>query len=86
MLKPTLLIVDDEENITRSLARSLRDQFTVFTANTGQVALDILACESIDVILTDQRMPGMPGVDLLARAKSVSPGSIGIAASVSAMQ
>ncbi len=76
--RPAILIVDDEENVTRSLARSLRDQFQVFTASSAGEALDIIAREDIAVVLTDQRMPGLTGVELLDQVRHVRPEVVGI--------
>ena len=70
---PVVLIVDDEENVTRSLARSLRAHYTVLTASSGQAALDALEREKVAVIVTDQRMPGLTGLQLLQRARLLSP-------------
>lgn len=75
MNKLSVLIVDDEVNVTRSLARNLRDQFEVYTANSGTEALEILQQQDIAVILADQRMPGMEGVELLKAAQQISPES-----------
>lgn len=76
--RPAILIVDDEPAITRSLARSLRDSFTVFTATSAEQALDIIAREPIAVILTDQRMPDLSGTQLLEQAQSLRPQALGI--------
>lgn len=76
--RPAILVVDDEPAITRSLARSLRDRFTVFTANNASNALEIIAKEEITVILTDQRMPDLSGVQLLERARDLRPAALGI--------
>lgn len=78
MDKPILLIVDDEPNITRSLERSLRDQFIIFTAHSAEQALEVLHTQPVAVILTDQRMPGITGVELLERAKAVRPDAVGV--------
>ena len=75
MSKLSILIVDDEVNVTKSLARNLRDQFEVYTANSGLEALEILTQHDIAVILADQRMPEMEGVELLKAAQKVSPES-----------
>lgn len=73
----TLLLVDDEENILSSLKRLLRrDGYRILTANSGQAGLDILASEPVDVIVSDQRMPHMTGVEFLRIAKEHSPDSI----------
>jgi len=77
-LKPTILIVDDEESVTRSLARSLKDHFTVLTANSGADALKIVERSDPAVVLTDQRMLGMSGVELLERIRAIKPKSVGI--------
>jgi PAS domain S-box-containing protein len=77
-VKPAILVVDDEEGITQALSRGLRDLFTVFMANSGEAALEILQREEIAVILTDQRMPGLTGVELLEHARSVRPTTLGI--------
>jgi PAS domain S-box-containing protein len=76
--RPLVLIVDDEQGVADALSRSLGDLFTVFTANSGVAALEILAREEIAVILTDQRMPGLTGVQLLERARHVRPATLGI--------
>lgn len=76
--RPAILIVDDEPQVTRSLARSLRDRFTVFTASSADEALAIVAREPIAVILSDQRMPGITGVQLLERVRDIRPDTLGI--------
>jgi len=78
METPTLLIVDDEEHILSSLTRSLRDLFSILTASSGSAALEILSHQKIDLILTDERMPGMTGVEMLAQASRIQPETIGV--------
>ena len=78
MEKAKILIVDDEPAITQSLKRSLRDTYEVFTANTVSQALQILAENQVAVILTDQRMPDMQGVDFLKAARALQPGSLSL--------
>jgi EAL domain-containing protein (putative c-di-GMP-specific phosphodiesterase class I)/CheY-like chemotaxis protein len=74
-----LLLVDDEPNIVAALKRLLRaDQYQVYTANNGQQALDVLAEHEVDVIVSDQRMPGMLGADFLRKAKQIFPDTIRI--------
>jgi response regulator RpfG family c-di-GMP phosphodiesterase len=73
-----LLLVDDDIGIINVLRRILNNEFTVFTANSGLEALEILAREEIAVILADQRMPGMTGVQLLEQARSIRPEALGI--------
>ena len=76
--RPNLLIVDDELNVTRSLSRSLRDKFNVSVANSAQEALGLIEQNEIAVVLTDQRMPGMTGVELLKEIYKVKPHISGI--------
>ena len=77
--KRTLLLVDDEQNIVSSLKRLLRrDDYQIFTANSGQEGLDLLAHQQVDVIVSDQRMPGMIGADFLRAAKLLYPDTIRI--------
>jgi len=76
--KATILIVDDEENVTRTLARSLKGEFSVLTANSGSDALDIIRRLKPAVVLTDVRMPDLNGVVLLKRTRSINPETIGI--------
>ena len=72
-----LLLVDDEENIVRSLVRLLRrDGYTIHTANSGKEGLELLKHESVGVILSDQRMPEMCGVEFLSKAKELCPDTI----------
>jgi DNA-binding NtrC family response regulator len=59
-----VLIVDDEANIRQALQRLLHG-CQVFTASNADVALRILEREEMDVLITDHRMPGMTGLDLV---------------------
>jgi diguanylate cyclase (GGDEF)-like protein/PAS domain S-box-containing protein len=73
----TLLIVDDDANIVSSLRRLLRpDGYHIVTATCGQEGLQRLAENEVDVIISDQRMPGMTGVEFLQRTKALYPETI----------
>ncbi len=73
----TLLLVDDEDNILSSLRRLLRREgYTILTANSGKAGLEVLAAHPVDVIVSDQRMPGMTGVEFLRKAKDMYPDSV----------
>jgi type II secretory ATPase GspE/PulE/Tfp pilus assembly ATPase PilB-like protein/FixJ family two-component response regulator len=62
----TLLFVDDEENVLNALRRIfLEENYTIFTATSGQKALEILAQQPVQLIICDHRMPGMTGAELL---------------------
>jgi CheY-like chemotaxis protein len=73
----TLLLVDDEANILAALKRLLRrDGYQILTADGGEQGLQRLAEQPVDVILSDQRMPGMSGVEFLRRAKALYPDTV----------
>lgn len=73
----TLLLVDDESNILASLRRLLRREgYTILTATSGKEGLELLATHSVDVIISDQRMPGMTGVEFLRKAKDMAPDTV----------
>lgn len=75
----TLLLVDDEANIISALKRLLRSgNYTILTAACGQEGLDMLMGNDIDVIVSDQRMPGMTGVEFLRKAKEIRPDTVRI--------
>jgi DNA-binding NtrC family response regulator len=76
--KHSILLVDDEPEILFSLRGLLRREFDLHTANSGAEALEVLKKQSIHVIMTDQRMPEMTGVELLRRARGEHPESIRI--------
>jgi response regulator RpfG family c-di-GMP phosphodiesterase len=69
----TILAVDDEPINLRTLERLLRKHFKVLTAANGDEALQILAREEVSLILTDQRMPGMLGTELLRKSRTLNP-------------
>jgi PAS domain S-box-containing protein/diguanylate cyclase (GGDEF)-like protein len=75
----TLLLVDDEENILASLKRLLRRSgYRIVTAPSAAEGLMRLSEVDVDVIVSDQRMPGMTGVEFLRRAKELYPETIRI--------
>ena len=74
----TVLCVDDEPSILRSLSWLLKKKFEVKTATSGQEALAMLRENDFDVIISDQRMPGMMGSELLREARKISPRSMRI--------
>lgn len=77
MEKSKLLLVDDEPNLTSALVRSLdRSQFEIFTADSAQQGLMILAGHDIDVVVSDERMPGMTGSQFLSEVRKRWPSTI----------
>jgi DNA-binding NtrC family response regulator len=76
MPKPPILVVDDEPDILFSLKALLRRDFEVYTAESGAQALEVLRQHPVHLIMTDQRMPEMTGVELLTRARGECPRSV----------
>ncbi len=76
MTKDTLLIVDDESRILRSLRAVFRAGYQVRTTTDCKEALQILKIEQVNAIISDQRMPEMRGVDLLNQARQISPNTM----------
>ena len=77
--QPTLLLVDDETSIVSSLKRLLRgDGYRILTANSGSDGLKILAEHTVDVIVSDQRMPEMTGVEFLRNVRQLYPDTVRI--------
>lgn len=73
----TLLLVDDEENVLRSLVRLFRrDGYRILTASSVGQALDLLARNHVQVIVSDQRMPEMNGTEFLSRVKELYPDTV----------
>ena len=72
--QPTLLLVDDETSIVSSLRRLLRgDGYRILTANSGKEGLKLLEEHTVDVIVSDQRMPEMTGVEFLREVRRLYP-------------
>lgn len=73
----TLLLVDDETSILHALVRLFHSEgYNLLTANSGEEALRLLANNEVQVVLSDQRMPQMTGVELLAKVKDIYPDSV----------
>jgi len=82
MAKPALLTVDDDREVLRAVERDLRrryaDRYRVLRADSGQAALDILRelkvrNDAVALLLVDQRMPGMSGVEFIKEANELFP-------------
>ncbi|MBN2342077.1 MAG: sigma-54-dependent Fis family transcriptional regulator [Deltaproteobacteria bacterium] len=74
--QPTVLIVDDDKNNVLALEKVLKkESLRVFTAGSGREAVDICRKQTVDVVLTDMRMPGMDGLQLLEALQTISPDS-----------
>jgi len=74
-----LLLVDDEENILSSLVRLFRtEKYTILRASSGRQGIEILKDQEVGVIISDQRMPEMTGVEFLSKVKLTHPDTIRI--------
>ncbi|AMV40632.1 hybrid sensor histidine kinase/response regulator [Planctomyces sp. SH-PL62] len=72
--RPVVLVVDDEPEVLRSIHDLLRIDYQIVTRGSGVEALEYLrTAPDVSAILTDQRMPGMTGVELLREAADVRP-------------
>ncbi len=73
-MRPKVLLVDDEPHVSTALKRVLRRMdYEILTACSGHEALQLLAQEPIDVIVSDEQMPGMAGSELLALVRCRYP-------------
>lgn len=74
-MKFTLLIIDDEKNIREGLAANFEmEDYNVKTAASGQEGLDLISRGDIDLVITDLRMPGVSGEEVLRRVAIETPG------------
>jgi diguanylate cyclase (GGDEF)-like protein len=73
----TLLLVDDEANILAALKRALRQEgYKILSAGSAREGLDLLATHSVQVIVSDQRMPEMNGTEFLSRVRDLYPNTV----------
>jgi putative nucleotidyltransferase with HDIG domain len=79
MSRHTLLLVDDEKGIRKSLSRVfVNENYDVETASSGEEGLERIKEKDISLVISDERMPGIQGVDFLSRVKSQSPDTVRI--------
>lgn len=75
--RPTILVIDDEVRSQEALRRVLEDEgYQVLAASDATGAQSIMEAEMVDVILCDQRMPGMTGVEFLKHARDAWPDAV----------
>lgn len=75
--QPVVLLLDDEPNVTAGLKRALHNEpWKIFTAATTGGAFDILSREAVDVVVSDERMPGMSGSQFLSEVRKKYPHTI----------
>ena len=65
--KATVLLVDDEVHMLRGITRVLRKQpYTFYTVRSAEEAIEVMQNQPVDVVITDEKMPGMKGTELAA--------------------
>jgi response regulator RpfG family c-di-GMP phosphodiesterase len=74
--KYTLLIVDDEPDVCDSVHDLLRREFRVLKAHSGTEGFEIMQREEVHIIMTDQRMPRVSGLELLTKVKARNPHAV----------
>lgn len=74
--KPRVLCVDDEPSVLRALTWLLKSRFEVSSTTDTQEGLSLLRKNAFEVVISDQRMPGMTGTEFLQRAKIESPNTM----------
>ena len=77
-LKARVLFVDDEPRVLTTMRMLFRAHYEVFFAEGGPQALELLKKQPVDVIVSDQRMPGMSGIELLRAARELNPNAMRI--------
>ena len=84
MSKPTILAVDDDPDVSAAIIRDLRGRYAtdyrIVRATSGPEALEVLAKlalrgQPVALIVTDQRMPQMTGIEMLEQARTHAPGA-----------
>ena len=78
MIENKILFVDDEEYLLSSIERQLRNQFNIQTCSSAAEALDCIKKNNYSVIVADYHMPGMNGVEFLAKTKVIAPRTVRI--------
>lgn len=79
MEKYNVLLVDDEENILRALKRLFREEHVnILTATSAEEALELFKTQSIQLLISDNLMPRMTGVELINKVREISPDTIRI--------
>ena len=73
MARERVLVVDDKESVLEVMASILGESYDVATASDAAAALALVQARPFDVVLTDVRMPGASGFDLLADVKRLAP-------------
>ena len=76
--KPTVVFVDDDPRLVNGLKTLFRLEYNAIAVESGAAALEIMQRVPVHVLVSDQRMPAMTGVELLRKAREVSPNTVRI--------
>lgn len=76
--KGKVLFVDDEKRVLNSMRGLFRREYELLLTTDGAEAVDLVAAHDVDVIVADQRMPGMTGVEVLGKVRQISPRTVRI--------
>jgi len=74
--KYRILAVDDEPANLHLLRRTFRQEYDIQLAESGREGLELLRNSPVDIIITDQRMPGMTGVEMLVESRLINPDAV----------
>jgi response regulator RpfG family c-di-GMP phosphodiesterase len=74
--KPCLLVVDDEPEVCNSVYHLLRRKYNVLRANSAAEAVELMGQHAVEIIMSDQRMPEVTGVEMLQKIKTNYPEAI----------
>src|SRR5882757_8157949 len=77
-VKARVMFVDDEPRVLTTMRMLFRAHYEVYFAEGGPQALELLKKQPVDVIVSDQRMPGMSGIELLRAARELNPNAMRI--------
>ena len=72
----SVLVVDDEQRSLETLRRTLEDHFSVFTAASAEEGLAVMDSEFVQIVVSDQRMPGTSGVEFLRGVRAQWPDTV----------
>jgi len=74
MKQETILIIDDELSVRESLSCFFQDEgYSVFTAENGEIGLELFSRERVDIVLTDLKMPRKDGIEVMTAIREPSP-------------
>ena len=73
-VRPVILVVDDEPGVRESFRAILKDRYEVLEAEDGPSSLELVGSHPVNLVLLDVRLPGMEGIQVLERIKTIDEG------------